>query len=185
MPESSKKTSFMNDKEIAKYLKENNTNFEDHYVTDYREKFGVGGEAISCTNCSKEISPDEMVFTPEAYTRGEMKPYGYGEALCASCAVDEMYLYNNGYYYKIALLKKFGLEVGGWLYDQFDEIEDYLKTIDVMPYVDNVRVAEVGNKKQEREYKKKAQQGCCGFTDKEVTHEPTGRTFKIGCNWGH
>lgn len=51
-------------------------------------------------------------------------------------------------------------------------------------YVDNYRWAVIGDPKQMDEYNKRAEQGCCGSFDGEVTG-PDGLAYLVGCNYGH
>lgn len=50
-------------------------------------------------------------------------------------------------------------------------------------YMDNYRWCEVGNKEQEKIYKKIEGRGCCGYYDE--VHEFDGVKVKIGFNYGH
>lgn len=52
-------------------------------------------------------------------------------------------------------------------------------------YVDNERIAEVGNEGDELEYQQALERGCCGFSDTIVTHRKSGRKFRVGYNYGH
>ena len=49
---------------------------------------------------------------------------------------------------------------------------------------DNWRLALVGNHESEKFYKQKSKDGCCGFFDEKLTVK-SGRTYKIGFNYGH
>ena len=50
---------------------------------------------------------------------------------------------------------------------------------------DNFRLAEVGNAEEEAEYEAALLEGCCGFFDTVLTHEPSKRSFRYGFNYGH
>lgn len=67
-----------------------------------------------------------------------------------------------------------------WLNEQ---IAKMIKEVDD-PCTDNIRFANIRKSSQMRRYKRKFNQGCCGFEDRIVTHPEFG-TFKIGCNYGH
>jgi hypothetical protein len=49
--------------------------------------------------------------------------------------------------------------------------------------VDNIRVARTDDKKQLRLYREQQKAGCCGRHDQTVTID--GRSYLIGCNYGH
>lgn len=55
------------------------------------------------------------------------------------------------------------------------------------PYIDNERIAEVGNAAEELIYEKIWQEGCCGFWDEivEIGTKKKAQQYKIGCNYGH
>jgi hypothetical protein len=50
---------------------------------------------------------------------------------------------------------------------------------------DNERVAEIDHPEDEARYAVALANGCCGFTDVEVTHRASGRRFRFGFNYGH
>lgn len=78
------------------------------------------------------------------------------------------------------LIYRYG-DTGRWLdYN----IKKMIKEVDD-PCIDNFRVVEVGDPYEEIIYNIIIEEGCCGFEDREITHEPTGKKFKIGCNYGH
>ena len=52
-------------------------------------------------------------------------------------------------------------------------------------YVDNVRVARVGDKAEEEAYEDQKQHGCCGYYDDEVGPSPGGHQYRWGFNYGH
>ena len=79
------------------------------------------------------------------------------------------------------LTTRYNDEVGQWVNDQ---IKKMIEEIDD-PCTDNFRVAELGTPYEFHVYKYIENEGCCGFEDREITHEPSGRVFKIGCNYGH
>lgn len=66
-----------------------------------------------------------------------------------------------------------------WLDDQID------KLINNLECVDNIRVADSSRKKQVRRYKKQQQLGCCGSLDTAKYCSTNGKTYLIGCNYGH
>ena len=53
-------------------------------------------------------------------------------------------------------------------------------------FVDNIRIAEHGNKKSERLYEEKKRCGCCGFVDYiYVPFDIRGKKYYFGYNHGH
>jgi hypothetical protein len=50
--------------------------------------------------------------------------------------------------------------------------------------LDNIRFADMSNRKDMKRYRKAKASGCCGYHDEVVT-TLTGRKFTIGCNYGH
>lgn len=50
-------------------------------------------------------------------------------------------------------------------------------------YIDNFRLAQVGQKDQEEEYEQARRDGCCGSHEAQV--RVAGYTFWVGCNYGH
>ena len=53
-------------------------------------------------------------------------------------------------------------------------------------FVDNIRIAEHGNKKSERLYEEKKRGGCCGFVDYiYVPFDIRGKKYYFGYNHGH
>jgi|GEM_PF-2215907 len=78
------------------------------------------------------------------------------------------------------LRERYGEKIGMWLEREFYFLE--LEADD--PCVDNYRCAEVGNEKEEKAYQEIKDGGCCGSAEKIVKHA-SGRTFKIGLNYGH
>ena len=53
-------------------------------------------------------------------------------------------------------------------------------------FVDNIRIAEHGNKKIERLYEEKKRGGCCGFVDYiYVPFDIRGKKYYFGYNHGH
>lgn len=50
--------------------------------------------------------------------------------------------------------------------------------------MDNVRAADKSKSRQRRAYERLKSNGCCGYSDVEVPRGD-GRTFLIGCNYGH
>lgn len=74
-------------------------------------------------------------------------------------------------------VRMYGAVVGAGIRREFEKL-----TAD-LDCVDNRRVAEVGNKKHMSQYRYQQRNGCCGSTDTTVVVE--GRTFAIGCNYGH
>lgn len=50
---------------------------------------------------------------------------------------------------------------------------------------DNYRIAEEGDPEEEANYELLRSSGCCGFYDNLVKHPITGKTIKIGYNYGH
>ena len=53
-------------------------------------------------------------------------------------------------------------------------------------FVDNIRIAEHGNKKSERLYEEKNRGGCCGFVDYiYVPFDIRGKKYYFGYNHGH
>jgi hypothetical protein len=77
------------------------------------------------------------------------------------------------------LVEKFGYDDAKKIGTTFQNI---LKDPDYC-YADNFRVAIVGNKDLEEQYKLLRAEGCCGFYDK--IHEIDGVKYKIGFNYGH
>ena len=51
-------------------------------------------------------------------------------------------------------------------------------------YVDNIRVATIGNTDEESVYNEAVANGCCGFHDTILT-DANGVEFKFGFNYGH
>jgi hypothetical protein len=51
-------------------------------------------------------------------------------------------------------------------------------------YVDNVRIAHVGDRDAEAQYARRFNKGCCGFVDTYVKHHD-GTTYAVGFNHGH
>lgn len=53
-------------------------------------------------------------------------------------------------------------------------------------FVDNLRIAEKGNRKSERAYEKYKAQGCCGFIDyRPIPFLNDGKEYYFGFNYGH
>ena len=53
-------------------------------------------------------------------------------------------------------------------------------------FVDNVRIAELGNEESEKRYKELKDMGCCGFVDYiYVPFELKGKKYYFGFNHGH
>jgi len=53
-------------------------------------------------------------------------------------------------------------------------------------FVDNIRIAEYGNKNSERLYEEKKRSGCCGFVDYVwVPFDVKGKKYYFGYNHGH
>lgn len=79
-----------------------------------------------------------------------------------------------------SLNTKYGNEISLWIISEFKtailEIEAYGD--------DNHRICRIGNKQEEKEYKNKLNDGCCGFEDRIIIHPKYGK-FKIGFNYGH
>ena len=55
---------------------------------------------------------------------------------------------------------------------------------DVYEYVDNVRIAVVGNCDEERAYDLAIDHGCCGYCD-VILVGSDGVEFRFGFNYGH
>jgi len=51
-------------------------------------------------------------------------------------------------------------------------------------YVNNIRVARVGDVDAETAYAEKKEKGCCGFVDIVVKHKD-GTLYMLGYNYGH
>jgi len=51
-------------------------------------------------------------------------------------------------------------------------------------YIDNLRWADINNPQELVVYQAAKDLGCCGFFDGEVK-APDGKTYKVGCNYGH
>ncbi len=54
-----------------------------------------------------------------------------------------------------------------------------------LSFVDNYRVARVGNTCQERRYRRQQKRGCCGFLDVINVCPIDGKPYRLGCNYGH
>lgn len=72
------------------------------------------------------------------------------------------------------------------------EVEAWLKgyiagfaAADAYEYVDNVRYAHSGSRKQCAEYEDTKSRGCCGFYDSEVTCPIDCQVYLVGFNYGH
>ena len=68
-----------------------------------------------------------------------------------------------------------------WAYEQLQNLIDS----EELDYVDNYRVAEVGDSAEEAEYERIRDEGCCGSVNQVYTHPTTGKQILVGCNWGH
>lgn len=51
--------------------------------------------------------------------------------------------------------------------------------------LDNFRACETTREDEVERYAKQRAGGCCGTSDTTITHYPSGRTFKLGFNYGH
>ena len=68
--------------------------------------------------------------------------------------------------------------------DYKNELEDALRNMSRgLDYVDNLRWAKAGDRKQVKRYYKAQRNGCCGYIDKVLKIK--GQDFMIGCNYGH
>lgn len=57
---------------------------------------------------------------------------------------------------------------------------------DEYEYVDNLRIAEKGNRKSESLYERQKAQGCCGFADYiPIPFLSDGKEYYFGFNYGH
>lgn len=163
----------MNDKEIVEEMWDDPYfDLEDWYIRDYREEFGLPENCeLICTVCGCSST---KTFS---YSKSEKKLF------CDSCLIKDFYMSDVRFPIDYEIYARYGddLNVARWLQEQIRD----MRSLEDLYYIDNERVAEVGNEEGERAYKEKVKAGCCGFYDREVTHEPSGRTFKIGCNYGH
>lgn len=55
---------------------------------------------------------------------------------------------------------------------------------DDLEYMDNLRIARIGDKAQEAAYFDARDQGCCGSVD-TIKMCSSARQYRIGCNYGH
>ena len=81
-----------------------------------------------------------------------------------------------------ACTEEYGAEVWAWLKA---EIAQVFKNPGEYEYDDNHRLALVGNAVDEERYDEIAAGGCCGSAGFVFTHEPTGKAFRYGFNYGH
>lgn len=51
--------------------------------------------------------------------------------------------------------------------------------------LDNFRACDTASADEVARYESQRASGCCGATDIEVTHFASGRTFRMGFNYGH
>jgi hypothetical protein len=70
------------------------------------------------------------------------------------------------------------LDVDGWLMSYI------YKQVDGEDYIDNLRWAAVDDEKDMKAYNEAYEHGCCGSFDGQVV-APDGKTYKVGCNYGH
>jgi hypothetical protein len=130
----------------------------------YRDFLDLDPHApLVCNECeSVAVAGQDLAYLP-----------GHGKALCLGCALESIYKYN-GQLWKSLLYCRYDEETAEWLEEELTFMGG-----------DNVRFARKGDTSEEALYREKKENGCCGFTDKTVTHPETGETFLIGCNYGH
>jgi hypothetical protein len=49
---------------------------------------------------------------------------------------------------------------------------------------DNIRIADVDDTEEMKQYEQIAEKGCCGSFEEVIIH-PNGKKIMIGCNYGH
>jgi hypothetical protein len=76
---------------------------------------------------------------------------------------------------------RYGSDESAWLHLQIITV---LESGD-WEYMDNVRLALVGDSELEQHYERIRDDGCCGSCDHRFGPSPSGRFYMYGFNYGH
>lgn len=79
------------------------------------------------------------------------------------------------------LTLRYGFDIATWLRARLEEM---YADLEEESCVDNYRLCEEG-KPEQLDFEQASVDGCCGRYERRHTHEPTGRVFLVGCNYGH
>lgn len=80
------------------------------------------------------------------------------------------------------VVDRYGHGIATFLQNRFSQI---FRDIGRDPCVNCVRVADASNRQEMAEYERIKANGCCGSIDRKFYDKKSGRTFWLGCNYGH